>query len=148
MGDEQPATSGSGRGSDASVTPDARLPPLDDRHVSGLREVGRQWAVRMPARDAWERSLPVDPHLSYVVDQPAPGSAFVSIRSRSAGDADDIESTPRADAPDSSLGRASYLIRRVLIGPPLRSSAIAEERMSQVLALPVLSPDALSSVAY
>ena len=130
------------------VTPDAGLPPLDDQQVMGLREVGRQWATRMPAREAWERSLPVDPHLRYLVDQPTRRSVFVGIRSRSAGDADEIESTPSADAPDSRLGRARYLIRRVLIGPPLRSSAIAEERMSPLLALPVLSPDALSSVAY
>jgi amino acid transporter len=124
------------------------MPPLDDRQVNGLREVGRKWATRMPGREALERSLPVDPELKYLVDEPAPRSVFVSIRSQSSGDADDIETTPRADAPDSALGRASYLVRRVLIGPPLRSTAIAEQRMSRLLALPVLSPDALSSVAY
>ena len=148
MDDQQPATSGSGQASDASVTADARLPPLDDRHVNGLREVGRQWAPRMPRREAWEGSLPVDPHLDYLVDEPARRSVFVSIRSRSSGDPDDIETTQRADAADSRLGRANYVLRRVLIGPPLRSTAIAEERLSRLLALPVLSPDALSSVAY
>ena len=148
MEDQQPSASASGQGSDASVTPDAQLPALDDRQVSGLREVGRKWAARMPGREAWERSLPVDPHLKYLVDQPARRSVFVSIRSRGSGDPDDIETTPRGDAPNSPLGRASYLVRRVLIGPPLRSTAIAEERMSRLLALPVLSPDALSSVAY
>ena len=148
MDDQQPAASSSGQASDASVTADARLPPLDDQHVNGLREVGRQWASRMAGLDAWERSLPVDPNLKYLVDEPARRSVFVSIRSRSSGDADDIETTQRADAADSRLGRVSYFVRRVLIGPPLRSTAIAEERMSRVLALPVLSPDALSSVAY
>ena len=39
-------------------------------------------------------------------------------------------------------------IRRLLFGPPIRSSAIAQERMRKLLALPVLSADALSSVAY
>ncbi len=102
----------------------------------------------MPRREAWEGSLPVDPHLKYLVDEPARRNVFVSIRSRSSGDPDDIETTPGAGAPDSTLGRASYLFRRVLIGPPLRSTAIAEERLSRLLALPVLSPDALSSVAY
>jgi amino acid transporter len=146
MADQQPAPSDGGQASDASVTPDAQLPPLDDRQVSGLREVARRWAPRIPDRAAWKRALPVDPRLKYEVDQSSRRSAFVSIRSRAAGDA--IESTPRADEPDSTLGRAIYLIRRVLIGPPLRSTAIAEERMSRFLALPVLSPDALSSVAY
>jgi amino acid transporter len=148
MEDKQPTTAGNGDASDASLTPDAQLPSLDDEQVGALREVGRQWAQRMPARDAWERVLPVDPRLKYLVDRPAPRSAFVHIRSRGSGDGDEIESTPRADDADSKLGRAGYLLRRVLIGPPLRSSAIAEQRMSRLLALPVLSPDALSSVAY
>ena len=39
-------------------------------------------------------------------------------------------------------------VRRALLGPPLRSSAIARERMRKLVALPVLSADALSSVAY
>ncbi len=147
MEDPQPTSSGD-RVSDASVTADAQLPSLDDRQVNGLQEVGRKWATRMPDREAWQRSLPVDPDLKYLVDAPAPRSVFVSIRSRSSGDPDDIETTPRAGAPDSALGRASYLVRRVLIGPPLRSTAIAEQRLSRLLALPVLSPDALSSVAY
>ena len=146
--DMRPDTSGGGDASDASVTPDAALPPLDDRQVEGLRDLGRQWADWMPAREDWERALPVDPHLKYLVDQPARSSAFVRIRSSGPGDADEIESTPRADEPESALGRAGFLARRVLIGPALRSTAIAEERMSRWLALPVLSPDALSSVAY
>ena len=148
MDDPQASTASGDRGSDSSVTADARLPPLDDRHVNGLREVGRKWATRMPDRDAWERSLPVDPELKYLVDAPAQRSVFVSIRSRISGQPDAMETTPGADAPDSALGRASYRARRLLIGPPLRSTAIAEERLSRLLALPVLSPDALSSVAY
>jgi amino acid transporter len=39
-------------------------------------------------------------------------------------------------------------MRRVLLGPPLDVSAIAMERMRKLVALPVLSADALSSVAY
>ena len=148
MDDPQASTASGDRGSDSSVTADARLPPLDDRHVNGLRDVGRKWATRMPDREAWERSLPVDPELKYLVDEPAQRSVFVSIRSRISGQPDAMETTPRADAPDSALGRASYRARRLLIGPPLRSTAIAEERLSRLLALPVLSPDALSSVAY
>ena len=39
-------------------------------------------------------------------------------------------------------------MRRLLEGPPLDASAIAVERMRKLVALPVLSADALSSVAY
>ena len=145
---KQRRASTGGQSSDAAVTPDAQLPPLDDQEVKGLREVGRSWAARVPDRDGWQRALPVDPHLKYLLDQPSRRSGFVRIRSRSAASVDEVESTPRGDELDSRLGRASYLGRRVLIGPPLRSTAIAEERMSTLLALPVLSPDALSSVAY
>ena len=35
-----------------------------------------------------------------------------------------------------------------MLGPPLDASAIAVERMRKLVALPVLSADALSSVAY
>jgi hypothetical protein len=35
-----------------------------------------------------------------------------------------------------------------LFGPALKSSAIVQERMRKLVALPVLSADALSSVAY
>ena len=50
--------------------------------------------------------------------------------------------------PASPVGRLAYDLRRALLGPPLRSSAIAYERMRKLIALPVLSADALSSVAY
>lgn len=36
----------------------------------------------------------------------------------------------------------------MLFGPPLKSSAVVQERMRKIVALPVLSADALSSVAY
>jgi hypothetical protein len=44
--------------------------------------------------------------------------------------------------------RQAGWLRRVLIGPPLSSTALQQERMSKKVALPVLSSDALSSVAY
>lgn len=39
-------------------------------------------------------------------------------------------------------------MRRVVLGAALKSTAIAQERMRKLVALPVLSADALSSVAY
>jgi amino acid transporter len=131
---------------DTTVTADAQLPALDDRAVAALREVGRQWASCMADREAWDQALPVDPDLRYLEGEPA-GGGFVRIRSATGQD-DDLEVTPKGDERDSRVGRLKDVVRRVLIGPPLRSTALAEQRMSKRLALPVLSPDAISSVAY
>jgi amino acid transporter len=131
---------------DTTVTADAQLPALDDRAVAALREVGSQWASCMADREAWDQALPVDPDLRYLEGEPA-GGGFVRIRSATGQD-DDLEATTKGDVRDSRLGRLQHTVRRVLIGPPLRSTALAEQRMSKRLALPVLSPDAISSVAY
>jgi hypothetical protein len=40
------------------------------------------------------------------------------------------------------------MFRRVLLGAPLNASAVAHERMRKSVALPILSSDALSLVAY
>lgn len=132
------------RAPDATVTPDAQLPALDDREVAALRAVGRQWSARTLAADA----LPVDPGLRFLDGEGTRQGRFVHIRSARQGDRDDLEATAAADQVDSTLGRVDYAVRRLLVGPPLRSTALAEERMGKLLALPVLSPDALSSVAY
>ncbi len=61
---------------------------------------------------------------------------------------DNLEAMPLAGATPSGSGRLAFVVRRVLMGPVLRSAAVAEERMRKLVALPVLSSDALSSVAY
>lgn len=132
----------------ATVTADAQLPALDDQAVAALREVGSQWASCMTDREAWNEALPVDPDLRYLEAEPAGGGRFLRIRSATRHDEEDLEATPLGDEPDSLVGRVQHAARRVLIGPPLRSTALAEQRMSKRLALPVLSPDAISSVAY
>ena len=134
---------------DATVTPNAQLPQLDQSSLSALAEVGRRWGGCMPAREVWEHALPIDPGLDFADPQRSRAGRFVHIRSAGAQtDDDELEATVRAGQADSRTGRAAYALRRVLIGPALRSTAIAEERMGRLLALPVLSPDALSSVAY
>jgi hypothetical protein len=55
---------------------------------------------------------------------------------------------PSAGTMSTGSGRLGFVVRRVLVGPALRSAAVAEERMRKLVALPVLSSDALSSVAY
>jgi amino acid transporter len=104
----------------------------------------------MPARQVWERALPVDRQLDFADPQSSSRAGrFLQIRSaRRGGDDDELEATPDAGEGDSRSGHLVYALRRVLIGPALRSTAIAEERMGRLLALAVLSPDALSSVAY
>lgn len=134
---------------DASVAASAQLPELDGRALAALSEVGRSWAGCMPARAIWERALPVDRRLYFADPQSQGAGRFLHIRSARRGAEDDeLEVTPEAGEGDSGSGRLAYALRRVLIGPALRSTAIAEELMGRLLALAVLSPDALSSVAY
>jgi amino acid transporter len=134
---------------DASVTASAQLPELDERALAALSEVGRSWAGCMPARAVWERALPVDRRLDFADPQSSGAGRFLHIRSaRRGADDDELEVTAEAGEGDSGSGRVAYALRRVLIGPALRSTAIAEQLMGRLLALAVLSPDALSSVAY
>ena len=141
---------GGAGGADATVTASAQLPELDQSSLVALGDVGRRWDGCMPAREIWERALPVDPGLDFADPERSRAGRFVHIRTAGAettGD-DELEATVKAGQSDSRMGRVSYALRRVLIGPPLRGTAIAEERMGRALALAVLSPDALSSVAY
>jgi amino acid transporter len=136
-------------GPDATVTASAQLPELDERALTALREVGHSWAGCMPARRVWERALPVDRHLEFADPRSSRAGRFVHIHSARPGAHDeDLEATAAAGEGDSRTGRVAYELRRWLIGPALRSTAIAEELMGRLLALAVLSPDALSSVAY
>lgn len=130
------------------VTASAQLPELDKRALLALEEVGRSWGGCMPARQVWDRALPVDRHLDFADPEQSRTGRFLHIRSVGRGAGDELEATPKAGEADSRSGRLAYAARRVLIGPALRSTAIAEERMGRLLALAVLSPDALSSVAY
>jgi amino acid transporter len=59
-----------------------------------------------------------------------------------------LEATPRATQPGSASGRLRRRLRTILLGPPLSSSRVFHERLNKLRALPVLSSDALSSVAY
>ncbi|MCU1678398.1 MAG: family permease [Frankiales bacterium] len=98
----------------------AELPGPDRRELEALREIGRHWPSANGGRPRQRATLPVDPT--------PPGGA--------------------AETPDTRLGRAALVARRIVSGAPLKSAAIAGERMRKLIALPVLSSDALSSVAY
>lgn len=133
---------------DTTVSASAQLPPLDESAVAALREVGREWDGAVPDREVWERALPVNPRLSFATAAEDRAGRFIRIRAGDGRQAPELEATPEAGVAESRLGRARAAAHRILLGPPLRSTAVAEERLSKFVALPLLSPDALSSVAY
>ncbi|MDP9237042.1 MAG: APC family permease [Chloroflexota bacterium] len=59
-----------------------------------------------------------------------------------------IRATEVADMPRSGAGRVWRSMKRTLVGAPLASSRLTEERLSKVKALAIFSSDALSSTAY
>lgn len=134
-----------------SPDPEAILPALDQRQLRTLRQVGREWGSVCEAPEVWRRALPVDPTLGEYPDpaeiRPTRFGRFVPVAGRG-GRLPAIETTPVAEELPSWIGRASHRARRIVLGAPLSATAIAIERMRKLVALPVLSADALSSVAY
>lgn len=132
-------------------SPDAALPALDDRQLSVLRLVGREWEEVSGDPLTWRRALPLDPGLVSYPDaaeiQPTRFGRFVPVAVRD-GELPVVEATSEAETPPTRAGRITHRLRRALLGPPLSATAIATERMRKLVALPVLSADALSSVAY
>src|SRR6516165_1632900 len=148
--DEQSSGDGSATGDPGTaVSATAQLPALDERALSALAEVGGEWSSCVPPHSVWERALPIDPDLEFAEPVRSRTQRFIQVhRPRRRGEPDDLEATDRAVEGDSRASRSLYRPRHLLIGPALRSTALAEERMGRAMALGVLSPDALSSVAY
>ena len=143
---------GDGERQDAGApSPSAVEPALDAGQLSVLRRLGREWDRAAEDSEVWRRALPVDPSLGSYPDasevRPAGLGRFVAVAMRD-NQLGEVEATSEAETPPSRLGRVGYQLRRMLLGAPLRSTAIAQERMRKLVALPVLSADALSSVAY
>jgi amino acid transporter len=131
-------------------SPDAPLTKLDERQLGVLARVGREWGRVCGNPETWRRSLPVDPSLgSFPAAADIRPTRFGRIVPVESAPLPEVEATKDADElPASPSLRLGHELRRALLGPPLRSSAIARERMRKLVALPVLSADALSSVAY
>ncbi len=123
------------------------MPKLDAEQSMMLRLVGREWGRVSAAPDAWRRALPVDPDTGSYPEPaqivPARFGRFVQVAALNAPPPGAVDG--EIGAP---LGRFGAFVRRVALGAPLKSTAIARERMRKLIALPVLSADALSSVAY
>ncbi len=130
----------------AAPSPDALLPTLDAGQLDVLRHVGDAWSRVCGRPEVWRRALPLDPSLGDFPAaediRPTRMARLVRVQARQPPP---LEAGERPATPTGQLG---YEVRRALLGPALRSSAIVSERMRKLVALPVLSADALSSVAY
>jgi amino acid transporter len=125
-------------------------PTLSEAEVAALREAGRAWA-RAPGRP--RQGAEVAPDLDVTETRGRPGEHYVRVvRSQTQGFENVgpgwLEATPRATQPTTDLGRFRRRLRTLILGPPLSSSRVLHERLNKIRALPVLSSDALSSVAY
>ncbi len=131
--------------------PDAAVPALDKNQLDVLRQVGREWDRVSADPRTWREALPIDPSLGVYPDasefRPARLTRFVPVSGLD-GQLPPIETTSASEEPRTRAGRVGHQLRRLAVGPPLDASAIAQERMRKLMALPVLSADALSSVAY
>jgi amino acid transporter len=133
------------------IGPGSTVAGLDEQELVVLRQVGDHWGRVLGPRQAWLRALPVDPGLHRFPLSLEVGRGrgrFAAIDFVETGDTSAIVATEHAGAGTSRSARAVSTWRRVLLGAPLAGSAVAHERMRKSVALPILSSDALSSVAY
>ncbi|WFE33577.1 APC family permease [Micromonospora sp. WMMD975] len=127
------------------VTPSAEFPPLDAEERAALGRIGARW--RGPRRPD---DLPVDPTLGRHDHRPRPTrfGRLTPIDLFTVAEPDELVATGPAYLPGGRAGRVAARLRRAVVGPPLASSSVLYERMRKLVALPVLSSDLLSSVAY
>jgi amino acid transporter len=126
------------------VTPSAAYPPPTEEELSALKRLGPELEL-----DGAAEPLPVDP-TKVTQRTMVPGGRlgrFVRVGSSGEG-VDELEAVSDPAKTGTRRERATGGLRRALLGPPLDSTALQQERMSKKVALPVLSSDALSSVAY
>jgi amino acid transporter len=133
-----------------TLSPLAEYPPLTPDELAVLRQIGQRWGSALGDRPARLAALPLDPTLGRYRRTPAPTrfGRLARIELFRADEPDELVATERASVPESRLGRALARVRRVALGPPLTSAAVLYERMRKLVALPVLSSDLISSVAY
>jgi amino acid transporter len=131
------------------LSPATGYPALGESDLEVLRGIGQRWGAALGGRARWLRALPCDPNLG----QATPGAVrlgrtrFVPVEVDGAP-GEELEATREAGHAPTRGGWTAARLRRGLLGPALHSAAVVEERMRKLVALPVLSSDALSSVAY
>ncbi|WP_241825707.1 APC family permease [Micromonospora sp. CB01531] len=127
------------------VTPSAEFPPLGPEEQAALGRIGERWHTPRHVDE-----LPVDPTLGRNRPGPSPSrfGRLAPINMFTVEEPDELCATGPAHEPGSRTGRVLTRLRRTLFGPPLSSSAVLYERMRKLVALPILSSDLLSSVAY
>ncbi len=132
------------------VGPESTVAGLGEEELVVLRQVGEHWGRVLVGRRASLRGLPVDPALHRFPRsvEVGPRTRFAAVDFVETDDPAELVATPHASGGPSRSGRAASMWRRVVLGSPLSSSAVAHERMRKLVALAVLSSDALSSVAY
>lgn len=132
------------------VGPASAVSGLSASELADLKLVGAQWRGHVGRRNLRLRDLPVDPALHRFphTSEPTTASRFTEINFVESGERTGVSATARAAALPSREGRFALRMRRLLLGAPLASSAVASERMRKLIALPILASDALSSVAY
>jgi len=133
-------------GADSAET--VQLTPSELRIIE---EAGRAWKDVPPAVLA---PGGIDPDLDLTEERGSrPGERYVRIvRPRRQGfervAPGLLQATPRASEPRTRFARRMARVRRTLLGDALQSSKFAHQRLSKLMALAILSSDALSSVAY
>jgi amino acid transporter len=144
-----PAHAAPGEHEPVVLSPATGYPALGESDLEVLRGIGRRWQAALGGRARWIRALPCDPNLG----QAGAGAVrlgrtrFVPVEVDGAP-GEELEATRAAGHAPTRGGWTAARVRRALLGPPLHSAAVIEERMRKLVALPVLSSDALSSVAY
>jgi len=132
----------------ADPEPDAR--PAE-RSTGRSRDLERYGRYRVPRRG--EPLIP-DLELHEIRKGQKPGSRYVRLAPRSEqpfrrlGRPDLLEAMEAAIRPRSALEAVWRQFKRLLVGAPLASTRLAQERLSKVKALAVFSSDLLSSSAY
>jgi hypothetical protein len=99
---------------------------LDESQLDVLGDVGREWDRVCDDPEVWRRALPVDPSLGSFPDpadiRPTRFGRFVPVQ---AGPLPAVQATSEAELPSGPLRRLGHGLRRGLLGPPLKSTAIA-----------------------
>lgn len=153
---EQDATGGQNAAGEELNTgmprPSDTLPALSGEQRQMLRRVGQEWTRASAGSEAASQALPVDPNLGRFPPvteiQPTGFDRLVHVTPLSGRPPGEVVPDSAPDVPPSGPGRLLGRARRAVLGAPLKSTALAMESMRKLVALPVLSADALSSVAY